>query len=208
MLCFWLSATVLPSLLGVALSQSIDPNSVPLATRDQWCQSQITQCPLICLQTKGNSAGTDANDCDPNTLTYDCVCSNGIAPNASEYSQTIPYYICTEANNQCVANCGQNNNECASNCRQDNPCGAQSPTRVTTTQSTVSATTGATGDAASTASGGAVYTGFGGSSASATSTSSSDHHTSAATHLILNIGEVYGLAVVIGGIFAGFAFML
>ncbi|RMD42107.1 hypothetical protein DV735_g2980, partial [Chaetothyriales sp. CBS 134920] len=159
MLSSWLLVAVLPSLLGVALSQSVDPDSVPLATRAQWCQSQITQCPLICLQTKGNSAGTEANDCDPDTLTYNCICSNGIAPNASEYSQTLPYYICTEVNNQCVANCGIGNNECASSCREDNPCGAQSPTRVTTTKTTASATSAATGDAAS-STGDVVYTGF------------------------------------------------
>ncbi|RMZ76120.1 hypothetical protein DV738_g5090, partial [Chaetothyriales sp. CBS 135597] len=182
----WLSVAVLPSLLGVALSQTVDPNSVPLATRAQWCQSQITQCPLICLQTKGNSAGTEANDCDADTLTYNCICSNGIAPNASEYSQTLPYYICTEANNQCVANCGTGNNACASSCREDNPCGAQSPTRVTTTKTTASATATS------------------GDSVSATSGDTS----SAATRLFLTAGEVYGLTVVLGGVFAGFAFML
>ncbi len=34
--------------------------------QDVWCQSQISECPLICLQLPGeDSAATDANTCDP-----------------------------------------------------------------------------------------------------------------------------------------------
>ena len=29
-----------------------------------WCQSQITSCPLLCLQLPGESSTTQANDCD------------------------------------------------------------------------------------------------------------------------------------------------
>jgi hypothetical protein len=84
---------------------------------------------------------------------------NGQQPNSSQYSLTIPYYICTETNNQCVNNCG-GNSACQSSCRQDHPCGAQDPPRVNTASasSTMSAT--ATGDAAA-SSGSMVYTGFG-----------------------------------------------
>lgn len=173
---------------------------------------------MICLQTPGNSAGTDANDCDPTLLTYDCICSDGIAPNVSEYSQTLPYFICTEYNSQCQTSCG-NDNTCAAACVQDHPCGAQNPTRVNTSTSTTMLSTKSAGNAASTVSGSAVYTGFGGSggaaatttgsssttaSASNTSTSSSD----AARNIVLNFGQLYGLGVVAASIFAGFAFLL
>lgn len=202
----------MPSLL-ILIHANWNPQSVPVGTRDQWCTSQIAQCPLICLQTEGNSAGTDANDCDPTSLSYDCVCSNGIAPNISEYSQTIPYFICTEYNTQCQANCG-NDNTCAAACVQGHPCGAQNPTRVnTSTISTMSSTTAA-GHAASTVSGSAVYTGFGGGGAAATTTGSSSGAQStssssdAARNIVLNFGQIYGLGVVATGIFAGFAFLL
>ena len=137
--------------------------------------------PSICLQTPANSAETLANDCDASQLTYACICANGLSPNVSEYSQTIPYYICQEWGNQCVSNCGDGNNQCASACREDHPCGAKDPTRVnsSTLTSTMSRTrtgtaTGmdatATGDDA----GGddVVYTGFGGDSAAAATTGS------------------------------------
>lgn len=194
-----------------ALSQTLaNPNSVPIATRDQWCLSQKTQCPYICTQlpTTDGSPATESNTCSPDDLSYSCVCSNGQQPNSSEYSQTIPYYICTENNNECVANCG-GVSSCQSNCRTQNLCGAQDPKRVNTTSASASAS--ATGAAASATSSGAVYNGFGasGSSGSAQTTkASSGTKTGAATRTLLHIGQVYGLAMVVVGFFAGFAVIL
>lgn len=76
-------ATSLLSTL-VSAQYAIDPNSVSESTRDGWCQQQTAQCPLICLQTAANSATTSSNECDPDSLTYSCVCDNGISPNVSE----------------------------------------------------------------------------------------------------------------------------
>ncbi|OAP63664.1 hypothetical protein AYL99_02891 [Fonsecaea erecta] len=206
-----LITAALAVLARVAITQTIDPNSVPLSTRQSWCDSQIAQCPLICLQTAGNSAATYANTCDPVGLTYSCICSNGLSPNASEYSQTLPYYICTEYNTQCQAACG-NDNTCAAACVQDHPCGALNPTRVnTSTITTMPATSTVVGSAASTASDGVVYTGFGGGSAATTTAASggnSGSGSSAASRLVIDIGQIYGLGVVAAGIFVGFGFML
>lgn len=132
---------------------TIDPSSVPIATRDAWCESQLAQCPQICLQTSAHSSQTRENDCVAKTLTYSCVCSNGISPNVSQYSLTLPYYICQEWGNQCVAACGQDN-ACSSACREDHPCGAQDPRKYNGT------TTSAAGShpATSTPKGG--YSGF------------------------------------------------
>ncbi|EXJ87119.1 hypothetical protein A1O3_04077 [Capronia epimyces CBS 606.96] len=194
-------------LARLAITQTIDPNSVPLSTRQAWCNSQISQCPLICLQEEGNSAGTDSNTCDATSLTYSCVCSNGLAPNASEYSQTLPYYICTQYNSDCQAACG-NNNDCAAACVQDHPCGATNPTRVnTSTITTMPATSTTAGAAASTASDGVIYTGFGGGAA-ATTAASAGSGSSAATRVFLDVGQIYGLGLLCAGIFAGFTFML
>lgn len=208
---FLLLTTALAAFARSAHSQSIDPDTVPLATRQAWCQSQIAQCPLICLQEAGNSAGTYSNTCDAASLSYSCVCSNGLSPNASEYSQTIPYYICTQYNTNCQAACGSDNT-CAAACVADHPCGAQNPTRVnTSTITTMSATTTGGAAAASTASDGVIYTGFGtDSSATATAGSggSGSSASSAAARLIVNFGQIYGLAVVGAGIFAGFTLML
>ncbi|PNS20393.1 hypothetical protein CAC42_5843 [Sphaceloma murrayae] len=89
-------------LSGLTVAQyNINPTSVPQSLRQYWCDSQITQCPLICLQYNG-STGAIANDCDASNLSYECVCSTGISPNSTEYSQTLPYFVCTEWGNQCV----------------------------------------------------------------------------------------------------------
>jgi hypothetical protein len=142
------------------------------------------------------------------TFSYRCVCQSGLSPNASEYSETIPYYLCTEANTQCVNRCG-GNSACQSACRERNPCGAQQPTRVNTStiSSSMSETaTGASGSAtlSGSATSGALYTGFGGSpTASATG-----RPNGAAGSVALELGKSYGLGLVAAGIFAGFALVL
>ncbi|KAI1486268.1 hypothetical protein F5X96DRAFT_682144 [Biscogniauxia mediterranea] len=134
----------------------IDPDSVSLSQRTSWCQSEISTCPLICQQYP--PGGTEVNTCDPESLTYGCLCDNGQQPNVSEYSLTLPYFTCTEWGNQCVKACGQDNG-CASACRQDHPCGALNPTKANTTSSTTSS---ATGTATATESN-TIYTGLAGS---------------------------------------------
>ena len=127
------------------------------------------------------------------TLTYSCICSNGQSINGSEYSQTLPYYLCTYENNQCVENCAQGNSTCQSACRTDNPCGAQNPTRLnTTTVSTMSATAAPS----------SVSTGSGQVTATASSTKSSG------TGTMLRAGDVYGSGIVAAIFLGGFALLL
>jgi hypothetical protein len=56
------------------------------------------------------------NECDPDALTYSCVCENNVSPNITQYSQTLPFFICQEWGNQCVTGCN-GNNTCADSCR-------------------------------------------------------------------------------------------
>jgi hypothetical protein len=127
--------------LGAAQSTSeqsypytIDPSTVDQSTRgkqdrvsitrmlsdnstDYWCQQNQAQCPLICLQQPGvTSETTQQNDCDSDALTYTCICDDGSSPNITQYSQTLPYFICTQWGNNCVAACNGDNN-CQSKCR-------------------------------------------------------------------------------------------
>ncbi|KAL4883766.1 hypothetical protein BJY04DRAFT_216107 [Aspergillus karnatakaensis] len=174
----------------------IDPQSVDQGQRDQWCVSQQASCPLLCLQYPDASETPITNDCWTDTLEYSCVCDNNKSPNASEYSQTIPYFICTEQNNRCVNECAQTDASCQTQCRTDNPCGAQNPTRVNTTSTT--AGTSATDTAASTTTSLAPFTGL----------PEDDDDEGAATRPMTDLTQVYGLFVVLGGFFAGFAVLL
>jgi hypothetical protein len=82
-----------------------------------WCGNQRAQCPLICLQQPGvTSLTTLDNECDPDTLIYSCVCDNGVAPNITQYSQTLPFYICQAWGTQCVTGCN-GDNTCSDKCR-------------------------------------------------------------------------------------------
>ncbi|KAI1819775.1 hypothetical protein F4861DRAFT_525729 [Xylaria intraflava] len=140
---------------------TIDPTSVPLSTRDTWCEQEKSSCPLICQDI---SAGQyETNDCDPMALTYGCVCENGMSPNLSQYSLTLPFFICQEWGNQCEANCGSDST-CASDCRQNHQCGALAPVRANKTASP--STTPTSSGAASSTSANQVFSGLGDGSGS------------------------------------------
>ncbi|KAL4784702.1 hypothetical protein BJX76DRAFT_326516 [Aspergillus varians] len=191
------SILAMASMAGLAHCQNtttttVDIQDIDLATRSQWCLAQTSSCPLLCLQLPGASENPTSNDCDDDTLAYSCVCDNGIAPNASEYSQTIPYFLCTEQNNECVAACTDNQSSCQEKCRTSNPCGAQSPKRANTTST---AGTNATTTATTTTSSLAPFTG-------------EPNDEGGAARPLTDLTPVYGLVVVLGGFFAGFSILL
>ncbi|KAL6859921.1 hypothetical protein ACO1O0_003945 [Amphichorda felina] len=181
------------SLATVAQAQySIDPESVPIAERKVWCNTQVESCPLICSQTKPGT--TLVNECDADTLFYGCLCGDNKKPNISEYSLTIPYFVCREWGTQCVAACDASNSQCASECRQDHPCGALNPKRTDPTTATTAAPTSTKTDDDGTT----IFTGSPGGG-------SDDDDEGGAVALAL--GQSYGLAVVAGALFMGFAML-
>ncbi|KAI0437009.1 hypothetical protein F4803DRAFT_178134 [Xylaria telfairii] len=152
------TATLLLSSVKAQEQYHIDPSTVPLSLRDNWCQQEKSTCPIICEQLP--PGGYETNDCDPLALTYGCVCENGMSPNLSEYSLTLPFFICQEWGNQCVTACN-GDASCASDCREKHPCGALKPTLVNTTSSMSTPTPTGTG-AAATTSAGQIFDGLGG----------------------------------------------
>ncbi|KAK4240859.1 hypothetical protein C8A03DRAFT_12857 [Achaetomium macrosporum] len=190
MVSFRLTLLALASAVAVSADYYIDPESVPLSSRMAWCNDQRSSCPTICLQT--TTGPPEVNTCDAETLTYGCVCSDGKQPNISEYTLTLPYYVCTEWGNQCVKDCGSNN-VCASDCREQHPCGAQNPVRANTTVTSTTATSSATATASN-----EVFDGL------ADGSENGNRNAAGA----LRFGDSYGLAVVAGGLFAGFAMLL
>ena len=109
------SLSLFVAAVGLSSAQSIQPTTVPLPIRDVWCTNQEASCPLLCLQ-QTKSASTRSNTCDPASLAWTCICTDGTQPNVSQYSQTVPFYECQEFGNQCVTNCG-NDPTCQTNCR-------------------------------------------------------------------------------------------
>lgn len=189
-------------------SQTIDPSTVDSDTKNKWCDQQIAQCPLLCLQLP--NATTDAtaeNTCDPPSLVYSCVCENGLSPNASEYSQTIPYFECKEYGTQCVSKCTDNDSTCQTACRTDHPCGAQDPKRVnTSTLTTTSATSTGSSAASESASAASTtdYSGF----VTTPAPSSGSGGSNGAQALAIGFGRTYGLAIVLASVCGGFMILL
>ncbi|KAF1360645.1 hypothetical protein EJ07DRAFT_155071 [Lizonia empirigonia] len=181
----------------------IDPNSVSLSDRQYWCDQNEAQCPLICLQQPGvTSSTTQDNECDPEQLTYSCICDNGVSPNITQYSQTLPFFICQEWGNQCVTACN-GDNTCQNSCRADHPCGAQSPFLGNNTSSSISHSASATGSGAA-ASSKVPVTGFGG----AAETSASGGGSTGAAAATFVPGAATSMAILFGSVFLGFAVLL
>lgn len=176
----------------------IDPESVPSGVRERWCDDQKQTCPIICQQVEPRT--TLVNTCDPETLTYGCLCGDERKPNISEYTLTLPYFICQEWGTQCVAACGSDNT-CASACREDNPCGALDPKRENKTETTSSSTSEPTASS-TTDDGQTIFTDTPGDESDS---DNSDDNGSGASALV--IGRTYGLAIVFGTMFAGFAML-
>ncbi|KAJ4287321.1 hypothetical protein N0V90_012719 [Kalmusia sp. IMI 367209] len=192
------------ALAGCSAAQeqySIDPDTVQPATRDYWCQQQKATCPQICLQQPGvTSMNTVTNECESDTLTATCVCDNGISPNLTQYTQTLPFNICQQWGTNCVKACGQGENACADACRSDHPCGAQDPFKPNATTTSSSASHSKTADPSATDSASTTVpdTGFAGQ------TTSPD---TGAAATLMNFGATYGVAVTFMSIFAGFALL-
>ncbi|KAL0935164.1 uncharacterized protein CTRU02_209755 [Colletotrichum truncatum] len=173
---------------------AIDPKTVPRATRVQWCADEVRTCPIICQQVEPRT--TLVNTCDPDSLAYGCLCGNNQQPNMTEYSLTLPYFVCRELGVQCVNNCGLGANTCADNCWKQFVCGATNPTRVNTTSSTGAAT----GTATSAETSGVIYTGLAGDNGGSGSGSSGA--------AALGLGREAGFAVLIGSVIGGVALLL
>ncbi|KAG8163220.1 hypothetical protein KVR01_006517 [Diaporthe batatas] len=191
--------SVATALVGtVRADYFIDPSSVPRTTRESWCRDERSACPLICMDQSGT--GAQVNTCDPETLTYGCLCGDNTQPNVSEYSLTLPYFVCTEWGNQCEKGCGSDST-CASACRQDHPCGASHP-RTANTTSTATSTASAT-SSSSAADETTVFNGPAGSSGSSSSSSSG-----AAVARSLETASMYAVSGTLGVLFVGFAYLL
>lgn len=105
-------------------------------TREYWCQQQVESCPLLCSDV---GKGVKTNECFPENLYYQCLCSDGLVPDYDEYSQTIPYFQCSLNMQDCIEGCG-GASACQATCKETFKCGAIDPkqTNATATSSTSS----------------------------------------------------------------------
>ncbi|KAJ5577865.1 uncharacterized protein N7459_006829 [Penicillium hispanicum] len=138
-----LSSVVLLSTLVVSAlgSNSSAPYTFPagfnigLVKPDElnsWCQGQRNVCPSIC---KGS---TKQNTCDPKSLSFNCVCSDGSTPDVSPYIQTVPFYVCEATFGQCISS-HPNDADGQKACKQAATCGSKNASATDTTSTSTSA---------------------------------------------------------------------
>jgi hypothetical protein len=200
---FLLSALVATStILSSTFAQdypAVNVSSIDINVRTSWCNDQVTSCKLLC---QNQNLGVASNLCYPENLYFQCLCSSGVTPNITEYSQTIPYFECTLSVEGCVNNCN-GDSTCQSACTANKPCGASNPTRVNTTStSTASSKTSATGTS-SVIIGSNGYAVTGTSSASTGNSGSGSGSSGAAR--IIEAGSVYGMGLLVAGMGLGVA---
>ncbi|KAK4128859.1 hypothetical protein N657DRAFT_608662 [Parathielavia appendiculata] len=178
------------SALAVAAAQNftIDPNTVEPVLKSQWCGAEYNSCKELC---GGNPT---KNECDVNTLSYNCTCSNGTAPGLQYYIQTIPTFICEKAYTDCIAaniNSAKAQDDCKTNIK--NKCGTLDPAKAEVNTGSSSSSSSAAPSSTSAPS----QTSAGGQSAAPSSSSS---RAAAAATNIAYIGN--GVAAVAAGVFA------
>jgi hypothetical protein len=163
--------TVLAALsaLGAAFAQSnftVDPNTIELTTRTEWCNAEFNTCGILC------GGNTKANSCSPTDLKFVCTCSNGTAPGLEYYIQTMPTLLCEVAFSECIEK-NTGNSQGQGKCKTDikSKCGTLDPTKAQvgdggSGSSSSSTTTAApTGLGTTTAAGGAAPTSTSGAGA-------------------------------------------
>ncbi|KAJ5247051.1 hypothetical protein N7468_002034 [Penicillium chermesinum] len=99
---------------------------------NSWCLGQRNVCPDIC------NGGTKQNSCDPSTLQYSCVCSDGSVPDVSQYQQTVPFYVCEANYGQCI-DAHPNDAQGQEACKEAKHCGTKNATATDTSSSSASA---------------------------------------------------------------------
>merc|ERR1712029_716830 len=144
---------------------TIEPNSVPLATRQNWCRAQFNTCLGVC----GGQAFP--NNCDAATLTYSCVCTNGNQPNISNYQQSLAAYECRAWKDGC-----NERNPTDAGAQQEclnTPCGSKLVSEASSSSSSSSSGSDSTSSASSTAAAGGSSDSDSNSDSSASGTASS-----------------------------------
>ncbi|KAF3922646.1 hypothetical protein ABW21_db0201612 [Orbilia brochopaga] len=179
------AVVALTGLLGFASSQTyynVNPDDIDQGTKNTWCSDQVAACVNLCNDQSG--VDPSKNECDTDTLQFSCICSDNTTPNATQYSQTIPYFLCTYQVQACVDNCGS---------RTGRTCGASDPTRHNVTVTATSTTSsGAARKTGTNSNGDDVAFDATGSSDSASETGGSSDSASASKNAASRLSSISG----------------
>ncbi|KAI0012176.1 putative amidoligase enzyme-domain-containing protein [Xylariaceae sp. FL0662B] len=111
------AATVALSALALVSAQAnsnstfkIDPQQVDISDAVAWCTGEQDSCNTLC--------GTVIdNDCSTDTLDFTCVCQGGNQPDMNLYKNTMPWFVCTKLQDNCIVQT-ENNAAGQKNCTE------------------------------------------------------------------------------------------
>ncbi|KAI5245518.1 hypothetical protein E4T47_01525 [Aureobasidium subglaciale] len=179
--------------LAAAQNYTIVPSSVDSTTRANWCRAQTNTCPVLC-----GSQLLKANTCDSTSLTYSCICNNGLVPDLAEYVNTIPTFECVEYRGQCNSN-NVGNATAQAECLAL-PCGNETASSLVSATSAAASSTGSASSSSGSVASATSAVASGASSVSASASSAAA--TGAASSLTVGNGAL------VASLFGLFAYAL
>ncbi|KAI5202236.1 hypothetical protein AUEXF2481DRAFT_43131 [Aureobasidium subglaciale EXF-2481] len=179
--------------LAAAQNYTIVPSSVDSTTRANWCRAQTNTCPVLC-----GSQLLKANTCDSTSLTYSCICNNGLVPDLAEYVNTIPTFECVEYRGQCNSN-NVGNATAQAECLAL-PCGNKTASSLVSATSSAASSTGSASSSSGSVASATSAVASGASSVSASASSAAA--TGAASSLTVGNGAL------VASLFGLFAYAL
>ncbi|GAD96034.1 predicted protein [Paecilomyces variotii No. 5] len=175
------------------LPAGFNAGEVSSTEKASWCTGQRNICPKIC----GGAAQT--NVCDPDSLSFSCVCADGSTPDSSQYKQSLPYFVCEANFGQCIQN-HPNDLDGQEQCKQqEKTCGTKDATSASSSTSSAAASSAAATTMATSTTGG---------TAASTTAAKATAATSSSAASAAKLGQDYSAALLAGGLLAGFRFVL
>ncbi|KAJ5082072.1 hypothetical protein N7532_011115 [Penicillium argentinense] len=147
---------------------------------NSWCLGQRNVCPQIC------EGGTKQNTCDPKSLQFSCICSDGTTPDVAPYVQTVPFYVCEANFGQCI-NAHPDDADGQKACKEAAQCGSKNASSLSTTTSSSSPSTTMSLTTST--------------DSSSSETSSSVAAASTTTNAAIAMGESYSTGIMAGAMF-------
>ncbi|KAI1366763.1 hypothetical protein F5Y08DRAFT_118382 [Xylaria arbuscula] len=98
---------------------TIDPDEVTPLEHSNWCTAQTNSCNTLC-------GSVLQNNCDLTTLDFLCECEGDSYPDMNLYQNTIPWFVCTKLQDNCIeANVGNANGQKNCTATYGDKCGTE-----------------------------------------------------------------------------------
>ncbi|KAI0143608.1 hypothetical protein GGR57DRAFT_343935 [Xylariaceae sp. FL1272] len=118
---------------------TIDPSLVDPNLANTWCNTEYNSCTTLC-------GSVSINNCNSTSLDFECECSSGTFPDLNKYQDTIPWFVCSQLQANCIV---ENENNAAGQLNCSNTYGFKCANETIADNAGVGASDGTTTSSAS-----------------------------------------------------------